>query len=321
MSVKIATENIEEELMMRDIYCRTLMDLAATDQRIVALDADLMKSMGMIPFQQAYPDRTFNCGVQEADMIGIAAGLSATGKVPFAHSFATFATRRCYDQIFLSAAYARLNVRIVGSDPGITAAYNGGTHMPFEDIGIMRNIPGMTVLEPVDGTMLADLIRQLTVLNGVYYMRLLRRNAVRIFEAGSTFEIGKAVCLREGDDVTIMATGIMVAEALAAAELLAGEGIFARVVNTFTIKPIDRESVIACAAETGAIVTAENHNIIGGLGSAVAEVLAEHYPVPLERIGCRDEFGEVGPTDYLKQRFQMTAGDIADKVHQVIKRK
>jgi transketolase len=318
MRVVKADKNVLEEVMMRDVYCRTLIDLAENDSRIVVLDADLMKSMGMIPFQQAFPERTFNCGVQEANMIGIAAGLSATGKVPYAHSFGTFATRRCFDQIFLSAAYAKLNVRIIGSDPGITAAYNGGTHMPMEDMGIMRNVPEMNVIEPVDSIMFADIIRQLADLYGVFYVRLLRRNAIQVYAEGSTFTIGKAVTLKAGTDVTIMATGLMVVESLKAAEILSARGIEARVVNVFTIKPLDREMVIQCAEETGGIVTAENHNIIGGLGSAVAEVLVENCPVLMGRIGCRDRFGEVGSVDYLKEIFGMTAQHIADKVMEVL---
>jgi transketolase len=318
MMVVKAGKNVIEEVMMRDVYCRTLIDLAENDSRIVVLDADLMKSMGMIPFQQAFPERTFNCGVQEANMIGIAAGLSATGKVPYAHSFGTFATRRCFDQIFLSAAYAKLNVRIIGSDPGITAAYNGGTHMPMEDMGIMRNVPEMNVIEPVDSIMFADIIRQLADLYGVFYVRLLRRNAIQVYAEGSTFTIGKAVTLKAGTDVTIMATGLMVVESLKAAEILSARDIEARVVNVFTIKPLDQEMVIQCAEETGCIVTAENHNIIGGLGSAVAEVLVENCPVPMGRIGCRDRFGEVGPVDHLKEIFGMTAQHIADKTMEVM---
>lgn len=321
MEIVLAQKNDKETMMMRDVYCKTMIEMARTNKDIVVLDADLMNSMGMMPFLKAFPERTFNCGVQEANMIGVAAGISATGKIPFAHSFGTFATRRCYDQVFISAAYAQLNVRIIGSDPGITAAYNGGTHMPFEDLGIMRNIPHMTVIEPVDGVMLEDIIKQLGSAYGVYYVRLMRKNAVQVYAQGSSFEIGKGVVLRKGSDVTIVATGILVTEALDASKQLEAEGISARVVNIFTIKPIDKELLIKCALETGAIVTAENHNIINGLGSAVAEVLVEGAPVPMERIGCQDEFGEVGPENYLKERFEMTAGDIMKKVRKVIGRK
>jgi len=311
----------KESTMMRDTYCRTLIDLARDNPQIVALDADLMNSMGMVPFMKEYPERTFNCGVQEANMIGIAAGLSRTGKIPYAHSFGPFATRRCYDQVFMSGAYARCNVRVIGSDPGVTAAYNGGTHMPFEDVGIMRNVPGMTVVEPTDNAMLEDIIRQLSTTYGMYYVRLLRRFATRIYEPGTKFTIGKAVPLREGADVTIFASGIMVAESLRAADTLAGQGIEARVLNMFTVKPIDREAVVKAAEETGAIVTAENHSIINGLGSAVAEVLGETKPVPLERVGVQDQFGEVGPEDYLRKRFGLTPENIVAKAIRAIERK
>lgn len=321
MNVKLAERNIKEEVLMRDAYCGTLMELASKDKRIVSLDSDLMKSLGMTPFLKVYPDRTFDCGIQEGNMIGVAAGLSATGKVPYAHSFAPFASRRCYDQVFVSAAYARLNVKIIGSDPGVTAAFNGGTHMPFEDMGIMRNIPGITVIEPTDSTMLKDVIRQIADIYGVFYVRLLRKNAVKVYEEDSTFEIGKGIKLREGKDVTIIASGIMVAEALKAESMLKEKGIEATVVNMFTLKPIDKELIIDCARNTGAIVTAENHNIVNGLGSAVSEVLSENEPTPLERVGVKDLFGEVGPEAYLKERFELTANDIVKAALKVIERK
>jgi transketolase len=321
MMMNTAAQPAKETTMMRDVYCRTLIDLARDNPRIVVLDADLMNSMGMVPFMKEYPARTFNCGVQEANMMGIAAGLSRTGKIPYAHSFGPFATRRCYDQVFMSGAYARCNIRVIGSDPGVTAAYNGGTHMPFEDVGIMRNVPGMTVIEPTDNAMLEDMIRQLSRAYGMYYVRLLRRYAMKIYEPGTTFTIGKAVTLREGADVTIIASGIMVAVALQAAAQLAQQDVSARVLNMFTVKPIDREAVVQAATETGAIVTAENHSIINGLGSAVAEVLGETLPVPLERVGVQDQFGEVGPEDYLRKRFGLTPEDIVGKVNRAIERK
>jgi transketolase len=321
MGVNLAKKNIKESNEMRDVYCKTLMELARNDDRIIALDADLMNSMGMVPFFKEYPERTFNCGVQEANMIGVAAGLSATGKIPYAHSFGTFATRRCFDQIFVSTAYAKLNVRIIGSDPGITAAYNGGTHMPFEDIGIMRNVPDITILEPVDTSMLGDLVKKTADTYGVFYIRLLRKNAIKIYEEHSTFEIGKGIQLKSGNDVTIIATGIMVSESLKAAEILEKEGVSTRVVNIFTLKPIDSELIIKCAKETRAIVTAENHSIINGLGSAVAEILVENELVPLERVGIKDIFGEVGPVNYLAEKFEMTADDIIKKVKIAIARK
>ena len=319
--IRIAERHETEKLAMRDAYCATLLQLASENDRVVVLDADLMSSMGMVPFLAKYPEKTFNVGIQEANMIGVAAGLSATGLIPFAHTFGPFASRRCYDQIFLSVGYSKLNVRIVGSDPGITAAFNGGTHMPFEDLGILRNIPNITILEPVDTVMLKDMLVQTAGKYGLFYIRLLRKNAVKIYEEGSTFEIGKGVTLKEGKDVTIISTGIMVKEALDAAEMLGMEGISAKVINMFTLKPIDKELIIKSAEETGAIVTAENHSIINALGSAVAEVLGENKPVPLERVGVKDLFGEVGPVTYLRERFELTSEEIVIKAKKAIERK
>lgn len=318
----IVTENrVKEAKEMRAVYCETLMELAEENKDIVVLDADLMSSMGVAKFAKEYPDRTFNVGIQEANMIGVAAGLSATGKVPFAHSFGPFATRRCFDQLFLSVGYAKNNVRVIGSDPGVTAAYNGGTHMPFEDMGIVRNIPTATILEPVDSTMLKDIMKQTAKLEGLFYIRLLRKNAIKVYEDGSTFEIGKGVTLKEGKDVTIIATGIMVDDALKAAESLEKVGVSARVVNIFTLKPIDSELIVKCAKETGALVTVENHSVINGLGSAVSEVVVENLPVPVERVGVKDRFGQVGPVDYLKETYGLTADDICRCVQKVIGRK
>lgn len=321
MSAVLANIRVKEEKEMRNVYCETLMELSEKNKKIVVLDADLMNSMGMTKYAKKYPERTFNVGVQEANMVGIAAGLSATGLVPFAHSFGPFATRRCFDQLFLSCGYAKLNVRIVGSDPGVTAAYNGGTHMPFEDMGILRNIPNITILEPVDSVMLKDIIKQTSNMYGLFYIRLLRKNAVKIYEDSSTFEIGKGIILKDGSDVTIIATGIMVDDALKASEELEKMGISARVVNIFTLKPIDRELIIKCAKETGAIVTVENHSVINGLYSAVSEVIAESTLVPVEKVGVMDEFGEVGPLDYLKKRFNLTPEVIVEKVKKVLERK
>jgi len=321
MSATVVKEIRTEDKEMRAVFAEVMDELAQEDERVIYFDADLMNSIGMTGFSRKYPDRTFNCGIQEANMIGTAAGTSAVGMIPFVHTFGCFATRRVHDQVFVSAAYAKLNLRIIGSDPGITAAFNGGTHMPLEDMGLMRGIPEVTVIEPVDTVMLADIMRQTKERYGVFYIRLSRKKAERIYEEGSTFEIGKAVTLRCGSDVTLMATGIMTAEAMRAADLLAKEGISARVLNVFTLKPIDEEAIAKAARETGAVVTAENHNVINGLGSAVAEVLAEHCPVPMERVGVRDLFGEVGSMDYLKDKFQLTAEEIVRCAQKVIEKK
>ncbi len=318
---KVRQTIMEESKEMRAVFAETMAKMTQDDSRVIYLEADLMNSIGMVGYSKNYPNNTINCGIQEANMIGVASGMSAVGLIPFVHTFGTFASRRVMDQVFLSAAYAKLNVRIIGSDPGVTAALNGGTHMPFEDYGMMRCVPEVTILEPTDSVMLADLVETTKDLYGVFYIRLSRKKAVNIYEDGSKFEIGKAVPLREGHDVTIFATGICVAEALKAADILASEGVSAAVSNMFTIKPIDKDAIIAAAQKTGAIVTAENHNIINGLGSAVAEVLSENIYAPLERVGVNDRFGEVGDVGYLMKTFGLTAEDIADKARKAISRK
>jgi len=307
--------------MMREVYCDTLIELALKNEDIVALDADLMSSSGMKPFFQRFPDRAFNCGVAEANMIGIASGLSAMGKIPFAHSFGCFASRRVCDQIMISAAYARQNVRIVGSDPGVTAAYNGGTHMPFEDMGVLRSIPEITLIEPADNVILADVIKQLAELKGVFYIRMARKNSVSIYTEGSDFHIGRGNTLRDGTDVTIFASGIMVYEALKAESILQADNISARVVDLFTWKPVDSELIDNCARITGAFVTAENHNVIGGLGSAVAEAAAQVRPVPIEMVGVKDRFGQVGTEDFLREEYELTTTDIVAAAKRAIERK
>lgn len=307
--------------LMRDACCQALMDAAEKNEDIVVLDSDLVNSSGLKPFFKFFPDRAIECGIAEANMVGIAAGLSSVGKIPFAHSFGCFASRRVCDQIMISAAYARLNVRIIGSDPGITAAKNGGTHMPFEDMGVLRSIPEITLIEPTDPVMMKDIVRQLVDAYGVYYIRMVRKEATAIYKEGSTFEIGKGNLIVDGTDVTIFASGILVEEAVKASTILKTEGISARVVDMFTWKPIDRELVERCARETGCFVTAENHNIIGGLGSAISEAAAETVPVPIEMIGAKDRFGQVGTVDFLKEEYHMTALDIIDAARRSIGRK
>ncbi len=319
--IEVLKEHPLDTLEMREVYCNTLMDEAAKDPTIIAINCDLCSSMGLKPFVEKFPDRHFNVGIAEANGIGMAAGMSAVGLNPFFHSFTAFASRRVYDQVFLACAYAGQNVKIIGGDSGISATFNGGTHMSFEDMGIMRILPTLTVLEPTDAVMMKSLTRQLAHFKGSVYMRTIRKPTIKIYKEGSEFEIGKAVKLREGNDVTIISFGLCVSEALKAADLLAAEGIEARVVDMFTIKPIDRECIIECAKQTGAIVTAENHNIIGALGSAVAEILSENSPVPMERVGIPDEFGEVGPQDYLMERFGLTAAHIVDKTRKAVLRK
>lgn len=311
----------KEALEMRAVYCQTLQELARENDRICILDADLVGSSGVKPFFQEFPDRAVDCGIQENNMIGVAAGLSAAGMIPFAHSFGPFASRRCVDQIFISCAYAKANVRIVGSDPGVTAAYNGGTHMPFEDMGTLMSIPKITLVEPTDSVQLRWLLQTLEKEYGVYYIRLLRKNAVGVFEEGSQFQLGRFARLREGTDAAVVCSGIMVGEALKAAALLEQEGIRIAVLNAFTWKPMDDETLAEYARSCGCVVTAENHNILGGLGSAVANSLSRSCPVPVEMVGVEDEFGEVGTEDFLRRRFDLTAEHIVRAVRAAMARK
>lgn len=318
MSFQVRSEIVAEKTAMRDAFCQTLIEMAEKNPDIYLLDADLMGAMGTKPFLKAFPERTVDCGIQEANMIGVAAGLAAQGKIPFAHTFGIFATRRACDQIFVSCAYAGLNVKIIGSDPGVTAALNGGTHMPFEDLGIMRGMPEVTVIEPTDVAMIKDLLPKVAAMKGVVYLRLVRKSCEAVYEEGSTFEIGKANVLTQGNDVAIIAMGYCVGQALIAAKELQQQGIGARVIDMFTLKPLDRAAVIEAAKATGTVITVENHYVNNGLGSAVAEVLCEECPTPLIRLGSQDKFGEVGSRDFLADKFGMNAKAIIEAAKKAV---
>ena len=305
---------------MRVIYGETLMELAAKDERIVVLESDLMRANGTKVFKDRFPSRSINVGVAEANMVGVAAGLAAVGKIPFANTFACFAGRRDYDQFFLSANYARLNVKLVGTDPGILAAYNGGTHMPFEDIGLMRNIPRCVVVDPADSVSLKNLLPQIAYHPGSVYLRLNRKTSPQIHQEGEEFTLGKANVVRDGTDVAIFASGaVLVPEAVEAAKRLAAEGVSAAVVDFHTIKPIDQEMILKYAEQTGLILTCENHQIVNGLGSAVAEVLGEHLPTRMARIGVNEQFGQVGDVNYLRKAYGLEAESICARVRQLLK--
>ena len=314
-------EKMVSESEMRKMLCATLIDLAKDNKDIVYLDADLRSACGMAPFAKEYPERSFNVGIAEANLIGVACGLSATGKIPFAHSFGTFATRRCYDQIFLSGAYAKSNLKLIGSDPGVTAAFNGGTHMPFEDLALMRAVPTARIVEPCDPVQLKSILPQIVNHYGLDYIRMKRKKTVSVYEEGTEFEIGKAYKLFDGNDVTIIASGLLVEQAAKAAAKLKEEGINARVLDMFTIKPLDEEAIMAAAKETGCIVTCENHNVIGGLSSAVSEYVVRNCPVPMEFVGVEDQFGQVGPEDFLREEYKLTSENIIEKVKKVMERK
>jgi len=296
---------------MRAVYCDTLIELAEADDRIMVVEADLMKANGTMRFKERFPGRAVDVGVAEANLVGVASGLSAAGKIPFAATFGCFASRRAFDQFFLSANYARLNVKLVGTDPCISAAFNGGTHMPFEDVGLMRMIPSLTIFEPADPVSLKALVKESAARYGCSYMRLHRKPIAALYREDETFSLGKGKLLADGGDVTIIAMGaIMVPEALKAKEALAEEGISAAVIDMHTVKPLDEELVLSYAKKTGAIVTAENHQTAGGLGSAVATYLATVHPTRMAMVGIHDEFGQVGTQNWLQQHYRLTSDEI-----------
>ncbi len=300
-----------ENKEMRAVYCDTLIGLAAKNPAIMVVEADLMRASGTMPFKTAYPERAVDVGVAEANLVGVSAGLSVVGKIPFAATFGCFASRRVFDQFFISANYAGLNVKLVGTDPGISAAFNGGTHMPFEDIGMMKLIPGLTILEPSDPVSLKALVEACAEHYGCTYMRLHRKPITPLYPESETFELGKGKVLRDGTDVTIVALGaIMVPEAIKAAQTLSEKGVSAAVIDMHTVKPLDEELVLAYAAKTKGIVTAENHQVSGGLGASVANLLAIHHPTPMAMVGVQDQFGQVATQQWLQQHYRLTAEEI-----------
>ncbi|MBI9108816.1 MAG: transketolase family protein [Spirochaetales bacterium] len=310
------------DMDMRDAYCLALKELAADNKNIVALDADLMGADGLSSFKKEFPDQFINVGVAEANMVGIASGLSTMGKIPFASSFACFASRRVYDQFFISSNYAGLKVNLTGSDPGISAQLNGGTHMAFEDIGIMRNTPNLVIYEPCDIVSMKALVKEAAKIPNCTYLRLHRKGSNTIYDQNETFELGKGKVLRDGTDLTIIATGyILVPEALKAAEALSAKGIEAAVIDGYSIKPFDEDLVLEYAKKTGAVLTCENHQAATGLGSAVATFLSAKHPVPVFTHGVKDVFGEVGGMDYLKKKFGFTAERITELAEALIKEK
>jgi transketolase len=306
---------------IRAAYVDTLVELGAKNTNIVVLEADLMSCTNTGAFKKAYPDRFFNVGIAEANMVGVAAGLSAVGKIPFAATFGCFASRRVYDQFFISANYARLNVKLVGTDPGVTAAFNGGTHMPFEDLALMRAIPNLTIVEPSDAWNAIAFVKEIVETYGCVYLRFPRKAVPVIYTEKDTFKIGKARVINSGKDVLFVALGsLMVNESLKAREALAAEGIDAGVLDVLTLKHIDREAILSEAGKVKAVVSAENHQINNGLGSAVAEVLAENgFRGKFARVGVRDEFGEVGTQDYLTKRFGLDSGSLVAKAKELLK--
>ncbi len=296
----------------REALGETLVELANEGVDVVAVEADLSKSTTTSKLGDAYPERLFNVGIAEANMIDVAAGLAVAGKVAFTGSFAVFATGRAYDQIRNTVCYSSLDVKLTPTHAGITVGPDGGSHQMIEDLALMRVLPGMRVLVPADYHSAKAAIRTAAQTPGPFYVRLGRTGGPETYPADFEFVVGRANVLREGADVTLAACGFMVGEALAAADILAEQGVSAEVVDVASIKPIDAETIVASACKTGAVVTCEEHSIIGGLGSAVAEVLGEEAPTPLKRVGVRDVFGTSGEPAELMAHYHLTAADIAE---------
>ncbi len=301
----------------RDAYGAALKELGVRDD-ILVLDADLAKATKTITFKKEFPEKFIDCGIAESNMMGIAAGLATAGYTVFASSFAMFAAGRAFEQVRNSIAYPKLNVKIGATQGGISVGEEGASHQCCEDIALMRSIPGMVIINPADDVEAKAAVHAAAAHEGPVYMRFGRLAVPRVNSEDYKFELGKGVELKDGKDVTIVATGLMVGEALIAAETLKEEGIDARVINIHTIKPIDKDILVKAAKETGAIVTAEEHSIIGGLGSAVTEVLAEEYPVPVVRLGVNDTFGKSGPALELLKIFGLDAANIVEKAKKAI---
>ncbi len=311
-----------EKIATRHAYGQALAELGK-EASIVALDADVSTCTMSCDFGKQYPGRFVNVGIAEANMVGIAAGLSTLGYIPFLHSFAMFTAGRCFEQIRNTLAYPNLNVKVVGTHAGLSVGEDGATHQCLEDIGIMRTIPGMTIVHPCDGNETREAVKAIAAHKGPCYLRL-GRAALEIVtdKKGYEFRLGKAALMKEGKDVTIIAVGMLVQAALKAAATLEKEGISVRVLNMHTIKPLDTEAVVTAAKETGVIITAEEHNIIGGLGSAVAEaVTSSPYPVPVYRVGSQDTFGQSGNADALMEYYGLTETHVAEVVREAVQNK
>jgi len=310
-----------EMASQRQAYGETLLQLGRDIGEIVVLGADLCSSTKTSLFAKEFPGRHFNMGIAEQNMMGVAAGLATEGKIVFASTFSVFAAGRAYDQVRQSIAYTKLNVKIVATHGGITVGPDGATHQIAEDLALMRVLPNMKVLVPCDAVETAKVTRAIVKEDGPFYVRLGRANVPTITNPDDPFEIGKAMVMRDGDDVTLIGTGIMVSQCLKAAEILKTQGISARVINLPTIKPLDRRTLVKAAQETGAVVTAEEHNIAVGMGAALSMLLVENKHVPMEHVGIPDMFGESGEPPELMEKYGLTVGDIVDRAKKVIKRK
>lgn len=303
----------------RDTICDAIIDLMKTNDKVIMLEADLGGASGTTKIQKVFPKQYVQVGIAEANMMGIAAGMSSEGFIPFTHTFGPFATRRAFDQVFLSGAYAHNTINIWGSDPGFTVGANGGTHTTWEDVAMMRTIPGSIVCDAADAVQADWIVREFAKTNGIHYLRTARKDAPVIYAEGSTFELGKGNIVRQGSDVLIISAGQLVSDAFVASEILADRGISAEIIDMFCIKPLDTDLVLAESAQKRAIVTFENHSIVGGLGEAVAATLMEAgISVPFKRHGVDERFGQVGTPDFLQKEFKLTAQDLVQTVEALL---
>jgi transketolase len=315
----LADDRQEKGRELRTCVVETLQDLMSKDDKVVALEADLGGASGFTKIQKSNPDRFVQCGIAEANMIGVSAGLSITGFKPFVHTFGPFATRRVFDQLYLSGAYAGNTINSYGSDPGFTVGANGGTHTTWEDVALMREVPGAVVCDAADDVQMEWILTEFSKMEGIHYVRGSRKDVRNVYKKGSSFTIGKGNILKEGNEVLILAAGQLVSDALDCAEALEAEGHSVEVIDMFTIKPLDKELILKEAKDKKLIVTIENHSIYGGLGSAAAEVIAEEaISVPLKRIGVDERFGQVGTADYLQEAFGLTAAQMKETIKECL---
>lgn len=314
---QLAENRQEAGRELRDCVVETLQELMKDDDKITALEADLGGASGFTKIKKTNPERFIQCGIAEANMMGVAAGLSLTGFKPFTHTFAPFVTRRVFDQLFLSGAYAGNTINVYGSDPGFSVASNGGTHTAWEDVALIREIPGAVICDPADDVQMEWIIKEFLKMEGIHYVRSNRKAVRNVYKKGSSFKIGQGNILKEGKDILIIAAGQLVSEALDCAEELEKEGYSVEVIDMFTIKPLDEKLLIKEAKGKSKIVTIENHSIYGGLGSAVSEVIAENgISVPVKRIGVKEKFGQVGTAEFLQEEFGLTAKQIKETICQ-----
>ena len=314
---QLAENRQEAGRELRDCVVETLQELMKDDDKITALEADLGGASGFTKIKKTNPERFIQCGIAEANMMGVAAGLSLTGFKPFTHTFAPFATRRVFDQLFLSGAYAGNTINVYGSDPGFSVASNGGTHTAWEDVALIREIPGAVICDLADDVQMEWIIKEFLKMEGIHYVRSNRKAVRNVYKKGSSFKIGQGNILKEGKDILIIAAGQLVSEALDCAEELEKEGYSVEVIDMFTIKPLDEKLLIKEAKGKSKIVTIENHSIYGGLGSAVSEVIAENgISVPVKRIGVKEKFGQVGTAEFLQEEFGLTAKQIKETICQ-----